>query len=138
VSNFAKPGCRCLHNWNIWRGQDYWGFGVSAVGTVEGVRTSHGDNLDQYLENPCRQEDGQPERLDKTTRAFEKIMLGLRTREGVLRKEVERYARAAGVAYDRKFSVFLREGFLTLSRGRYRATSKGYFVLNGLLEALLA
>ena len=24
-------------------------FGVSAVGTVGGVRTSHGDNLDQYL-----------------------------------------------------------------------------------------
>src|SRR5579871_1964148 len=30
VSNFSKPGKACRHNWNIWRGENYWGFGLSA------------------------------------------------------------------------------------------------------------
>jgi oxygen-independent coproporphyrinogen III oxidase len=137
VSNFAEPGCRCRHNWNIWRGRDYWGFGVSAVGTVEGVRYQHGDDLEHYLENPCRLEDGQPEKLTEATRAFESIMLGLRTREGIPQKDLERYVESTGAAMDRKFPVFLREGLLELAQGRYRVTRKGYFVLNGLLEELL-
>jgi oxygen-independent coproporphyrinogen-3 oxidase len=139
VSNFAKPGKSCRHNWNIWRGQDYWGFGLSAVGTVGGVRHSHGDDLIEYIgrmnrgENVIRQEF-----LSEPIRAWERLMLGFRTNQGVLKTEVEHYAGLGKISYVDKFKRFMDGGFLSLEEGRYRVTAKGYFVLNGLLEVLVA
>jgi len=80
----------------------------------------------------------QKEFLSDGTRAMEKLMLGLRTQEGVSKAEVEQYAQAHHLPYTGKFNRFLKEGFLSLRDGQYRVTSKGYFVLNGLLEALVA
>ncbi|HUO56645.1 MAG TPA: radical SAM family heme chaperone HemW [bacterium] len=139
VSNFAKPGKACRHNWNIWRGQDYWGFGLSAVGTVQGVRHSHGEDLPDYIAKIQKGENVlQEEVLTPNIRSWEKIMLGLRTQEGVTRSEVEQYATQNPVRYLEKFNRFIQEGFLSLRDGRYQVTSRGYFVLNGLLEALMA
>ncbi len=138
VSNFARAGKHCRHNWNIWRGEDYRGFGVSAVGTVKNTRYSHGDNLEEYLENEGKGPSLHLEKLSKSILAFEKIMLGLRTRDGVLKEDVERYADSRGISYKDKFAAFLREGLLSLTQGRYRVTPKGFFVLNGVLEALMA
>ena len=140
VSNFALPGKSCRHNWNIWRGEDYWGFGVAAVGTVQGIRHNHGDNLMEYIESSPlgRDKTLQLENLSESDRSFEKLMLGLRTNEGVLKNDVDQYAKSLGIAYESKFKLFQKEGFLSLEKDRYRVTSKGYFVLNGLLEVLVA
>lgn len=136
VSNFAKPGYSCRHNWNIWRGEDYWGFGVSAVGTVQGIRHSHGEDLMGYIRQVKAGEDIlQKEYLPETTRAWEKLMLALRTKEGVDKTEADRYTASSPKA---QFNRLLKEGFLTLEEGRYRVTSKGYFVLNGILQVLAA
>lgn len=139
VSNFAKPGGACRHNWNIWRGEDYWGFGLSAVGTVDGVRHSHGEDLMGYMRQIAAGEDVLlMEHLPEGTRAWERLMLGLRTKDGVEKAEADRYARAAGRIPSAKWDRLLEEGFLSLQEGRYRVTSKGYFVLNGILEVLAA
>ncbi len=139
VSNFAKPGKACRHNWNIWRGEDYWGFGVSAVGTVEGVRHSHGEDLMEYIRQvKARENVLLTEYLPEKTRAWEKLMLALRTKDGVEKTEADRYAGFTGCPREAKFNRLLEEGFLSLKEGRYRVTSKGYFVLNGILEVLAA
>ena len=139
VSNFAKPGYSCRHNWNIWRGEDYWGFGVSAVGTVQGVRHSHGEDLMEYVRQvKAGEELLQWEPLSERTRAWEKLMLALRTKEGVEKAEADRYSASTGFSQGAKFSRLLEEGFLSLEGGRYRVTSKGFFVLNGILEVLAA
>lgn len=139
VSNFAKPGRACRHNWNIWRGEDYWGFGVSAVGTVEGVRHSHGDDLPEYIRQVnARQDVLEKEVLTQATQAWEKLMLGLRTKDGVDKAEADRYAGPASGPQGAKLNRLLKEGFLSLEEGRYRVTSKGYFVLNGILQVLAA
>lgn len=136
VSNFAKPGCACRHNWNIWRGEDYWGFGVSAVGTVGGVRHSHGEDLMEYVRQvKAGGELLQLEHLPEDTRSWEKLMLGLRTKDGVEKAEADRHA---GKSQTAKFHRLLKEGFLSLEDGRYRVTAKGYFVLNGILQVLAA
>jgi oxygen-independent coproporphyrinogen-3 oxidase len=140
VSNFAKPGKECRHNWNIWRGQDYWGFGLSAVGTVKSIRHSHDENLGSYIETLIQGK--LPtltiENLSPQTREFERIMLGLRTNRGIRREELDHYAQSAGISYQERFSRFEREGFLSHDSQFYRVTPKGYFVLNGLLESLVA
>ncbi|HET9870042.1 MAG TPA: radical SAM family heme chaperone HemW [bacterium] len=139
VSNFAREGKACRHNWNVWRGEDYWGFGLSAVGTVRGVRHSHDEDLEAYLRTA---DAGTPrvtrETLTPAERHFERLMLGLRTREGVGRDDLEGYARAQGLAAGERFRQFQDRGWLEEAEGRFRVTSRGYFVLNGLLEALVA
>lgn len=139
VSNFTKPGQACRHNWNIWRGEDYWGFGVSAVGTVEGIRHSHGEDLMEYIRQVNAHEDMlYKEYLPENTRTWEKLMLGLRTKDGVEKAEADRYTGFTGGPQGTKLNRLLKEGFLSLEKGRYRVTSKGYFVLNGILEVLAA
>jgi len=140
VSNFARPGKSCRHNWNIWRGEDYWGFGVGAVGTVKGIRRTHGEDLMKYIQSLS---DGKipeltEEELGDSIREFERLMLGFRTREGVLKEAVDHYAARTGVSYTETFNRFQGEGLLSLEEGRYRVTSKGFFLLNGILEALVA
>jgi oxygen-independent coproporphyrinogen-3 oxidase len=140
VSNFSKPGFACRHNWNIWRGEDYWGFGLSAVGTVGDVRHGHGDDLMAYIDQASRGQQGllEKEVLSQSVRAWERIMLQFRTQEGVLESDVESYVRSqGGSSYKERFNRFEKEGFISLSQGRYRVTPKGYFVLNGILETLM-
>ena len=100
VSNFAKAGKQCRHNWNIWRGEDYWGFGVGAVGTVQGLRSTHGEDLSGYIQ---RLSEGgkasvEEEVLSPEVMEWEKVMLGIRTQEGVLKKDLERIAQARGLS----------------------------------------
>ena len=139
VSNFAKKGFACRHNWNIWRGQDYWGFGVSAVGTVNGIRYRQTEDLKEYIQSA---QNGIPrpvlkEILSASTLNFEKIMLGLRTKRGVLKSEIDDYALKKRISYRNHFSMWEKEGLLYLAEGYYRPTSRGFFVLNGILETLV-
>jgi putative oxygen-independent coproporphyrinogen III oxidase len=85
VSNYARPGDECRHNLGYWRGRDYLGLGCAAVGTVAGVRYRNPPNAERYLE---RAEAGdftphEREELSPETQLRERLMLGLRMREGV-------------------------------------------------------
>jgi putative oxygen-independent coproporphyrinogen III oxidase len=106
VSNFARPGEESRHNLAYWHGEDYVGLGVGAVGTSSRLAASVADNApalpgaatryrnharpERYLEGsraprPARAGavTESEERLDPETRLRERIMLGLRLREGV-------------------------------------------------------
>jgi oxygen-independent coproporphyrinogen III oxidase len=136
VSNFAKPGKACRHNWNIWRGEDYWGFGLSAVGTVGGSRHSHGDNLEDYIQNRKKrlEKDIQFEVLTPEIRLFEKVMLGLRTAKGVSLRELKKIS-------NNKFErieKLEKEGLFSRFQGNVRVTNHGFFLLNGILNFLRA
>jgi oxygen-independent coproporphyrinogen-3 oxidase len=89
ISSYARPGDESRHNLGYWRGRDYLGVGVSAVGTVAtgGGRAERWRNARQ----PARWSDGvragvfdeEVEELGPEERLRERIMLGLRLAEGV-------------------------------------------------------
>jgi oxygen-independent coproporphyrinogen-3 oxidase len=85
ISNFAQAGKECRHNLIYWRGENYLGLGVGAVGCVDGLRWENQKNLPAYYRDltagrlPRQSE----ERLDAKTQKFERLMLGLRLREGL-------------------------------------------------------
>ena len=85
ISNFARPGKACRHNLIYWRQEDYLGLGVGAVGYVGGLRWENHKNLHDYHRDITLQK--QPrisvENLDSQTLQFERLMLGLRLREGL-------------------------------------------------------
>jgi len=49
ISNYARPGRRCLHNMNYWAPAGYIGLGPSAVSTEGSVRTSNISSLSAWL-----------------------------------------------------------------------------------------
>jgi oxygen-independent coproporphyrinogen-3 oxidase len=107
ISNFAPPGRECRHNLIYWRAQDYIGLGVGAVGCVDGLRWENAKNLSSYYKDITagRLPRLREERLDAQTRKFERLMLGLRLREGLSweteedEKWVAERARLAGKGY---------------------------------------
>ncbi|MCW9706966.1 radical SAM family heme chaperone HemW [Fodinibius salsisoli] len=91
VSNYSKPGCEAVHNSNYWKHYNYLGLGPGAHSfwweeKVE--RWEQKRDLRAYL----RGEDIQTNReiLTREQLAEERLMMGLRTREGVGVKELER------------------------------------------------
>jgi oxygen-independent coproporphyrinogen-3 oxidase len=86
ISNFAKEGYACRHNLIYWRQEDYLGLGVGAVGCVNGERWENHKNLLDYRRDISagKLPRASRETLRPETRLFERLMLGLRLREGLL------------------------------------------------------
>lgn len=84
ISNFAKSGYRSRHNSSYWNHTPYIGLGAGAHSFNGNERTWNVSNLDQYIssiEEGILPSDG--ELLDSNTLYNEKVMTGLRTREGI-------------------------------------------------------
>jgi len=87
ISNYAREGQEARHNLGYWRGEEYLGLGCGAFGFV---RTSRGSGVrwrNQILPEKYVQNASDPtmerEELDAEALLRERIMLGLRVREGL-------------------------------------------------------
>lgn len=135
VSNHARGGAaRSRHNLVYWRGGDYVGVGPGAHGrmTREGGRWSAQSprGIDAYLERVAREECGADlERLDPREQALERLLMGLRTSEGVALCELSPLA----IAESRFEEV---SGLAERRDGRLVATPDGRRVLNALISFL--
>ncbi len=87
VSNFAKKGYESKHNLSYWNNLEYYGFGLSASGYLEGVRYMNTFNLTKYLNH---QNDGKKELLTQNDIMDNEIMLGLRKLTGINRNDFEK------------------------------------------------
>lgn len=86
IANYCLPGYRCRHNENYWRYGEYLGLGAGATSFVQGCRFTMEPNPHLWLQSvraglapPLAQK----EFLSPEQRAFEKLMLALRTSEGI-------------------------------------------------------
>lgn len=97
VSNFARPAHQALHNSAYWSHEPYLGLGPSAhsflpeTESAPALRWKNTADLHRYLHatGEGRMEHAFREELDAPALASERIMLGLRTREGVGTAELE-------------------------------------------------
>ncbi|WP_029418293.1 radical SAM family heme chaperone HemW [Brevundimonas bacteroides] len=140
VSNHARGvAARSTHNLHVWRGGDYVGVGPGAHGRLtlgEGrTATVAHRRIADYIKGVAS---GSPwsesQTLDPREAAEERLLLGLRTTEGV----PVSLLRTLGLDPDAPPVVALVEdGFLTLADGRLAATAKGRPVLDAVLKTLL-
>ena len=140
VSNHARgAAARSTHNLHVWRGGDYLGLGPGAHGrlTLEGARTAtvaH-KGIGDYVAGVAA---GAPwsERETQSARdaAEEKVLLGLRTVEGVALADLAALGRPMGAE---PLAGLIGDGFLTVKAGRVCATATGRPVLDGVLRSLL-
>lgn len=93
ISNFALPGRRSHHNSSYWTEAPYVGLGAGAhsYDPTGHVRSFNCEDIRQYIEAVGHgRRPSTSEVLDETTRYNERVMLRLRTCEGLSLDELER------------------------------------------------
>lgn len=123
ISNFAKIGFESRHNLIYWRAEEYVGIGPAAHSYYNGTRFAVPRNLAEFLENPVQREIVTDENPDKFE---EKVMLGLRLREGILLDE----------RIEKRLRLVPREYFV-VENGRLSLTPRGFLVSNVIIATLL-
>ncbi len=124
VSNFALPNHRAVHNGNYWRGGAYLGIGPGAH-SFDGVRTRSwvASDVAAYLAGNALRHS---EVLSDGELRNERLMVGLRTVEGVERTE-ELATRA---------ERFLRDGLLVERGGRLAIPPEKFLVSDYVIASL--
>ncbi len=142
VSNHAKgKAARSRHNLAYWRGRDYLGVGPGAHGRLGSsagrVATATASRVGDYITRVEATGTGVADRTRLTAReaATERLLMGLRTGEGVAWSELAALALGPGHPV---VSDLRAGGWLAVSAERVAATAKGRRVLDHLTGALAA
>jgi putative oxygen-independent coproporphyrinogen III oxidase len=128
VSNWAKPGHRCVHNVGYWEGRPYLGLGAGAHSFRDARRWWNVRPPQDYLEIVAsgRVPIGGGEHLTDEERDLERLLLGLRTADGVPKEWLDP-ARA-----DR----FVADGLAVRRNGHVALTDRGMLLANDLILSL--
>ncbi|HYF15352.1 MAG TPA: radical SAM family heme chaperone HemW [Phycisphaerales bacterium] len=142
VSNFARPGAESRHNLAYWRNEDWLAAGPSASGHLRGARWKNAPRLDDYL---AHDDEGfapivDHERPDPRRAVVERLMMGLRLREGVDSASVLDAASRLSPPRDERLSTAATEqarlGLLRDAGGRWTLTDDGFLLTNRVVAAL--
>lgn len=133
VSNWARsPWHRSAHNVLYWRHGDYLGLGVGAHGHLAGRRWWSHRSIPRYvtaIEGNDAPVAGD-EVLDADDRALERLLLGLRLKEGLHPSDVPPIEPLA-------LEDAMDAGLVTTACGRLQATASGWFLLDESVARLL-
>lgn len=129
VSNWARPGYRCLHNMGYWEGRPYLGLGAGAHSYRDGMRWWNVRPPQQYMATVAegRRPIGGEERLTKEQQRLEELLLGLRVADGVPAKELDPV----------RTEPLLTGGLAERRYGRLALTDRGLFLANEIVLDLV-
>ena len=137
VSNWARtPDARCRHNELYWSDSNWWGFGPGAHSHVSGVRwwnVKHPARYAAMLDAGQSPAAGR-ETLDALARHTERVMLGVRMRQGLETTELTEAGRAA-VPQLAGWGLLER---LEAEDGRVVLTQRGRLMADAVVRELLA
>jgi oxygen-independent coproporphyrinogen-3 oxidase len=139
VSNYALPARRSIHNQVYWRGEEYLALGPGACGYLGDVRYGNVKPVERYCALVERGEPpvGSHETLTPRQRLAERLMLGLRMRDGVPAAWLaERVARDPG-RLSALLAAWKARGLLTEDGDRARLTEAGFLLSDALFIELL-
>ena len=143
ISNFAIPGYEAVHNSAYWRHVPYIGLGPGAHSFVKSASDSNEDNvrcwndqnLESYLEAAGRGDFGDvsgSEVLDGGQIALEKIMLGLRTSEGIDAECLMEYGDREAVLAELEAGNLIK-----VAGGNIRIPESQFFVSDNIIASLV-
>jgi len=135
ISNFARPGLEARHNRLYWEAESYLGVGAGAVGCVfraaGALRWSNHRRVPDWFAavEAGRPPSAEEEALSPLQLRNERLMLGLRTAEGIATSTLSgrQAAEAASLA---------AAGLASLREGRLALTARGMEVHSAVAERL--
>jgi oxygen-independent coproporphyrinogen-3 oxidase len=125
VSNFARPGFRCRYNDNFWKGGGVLGLGPGAASSLGPVRRRNARSLSRYLKAPL--DPGELEILSSWQRLSERVLMGLRTLEGLALGNSALEERVLRAAEEPSYA-----GLLRVEGRRIRPLPEGRLLADGL------
>ena len=128
ISNFAKEGFECRHNMSYWKLRDYISFGLSASSNIGNLRYTNFYDFKDYYE--ALEKNKSPivfsEKLSKTNRMNEFVMMGLRLNLGVDIEEFdEKFNENFLKIYEQEIEKNLKSGLIILDDDNLKLTEKG-------------
>lgn len=129
ISNYCKQDRECKHNLGYWSSDEYYAFGPSAHGYLNGKRYwNYRSNLKykKLLAEGKLPEEGS-EILSLEEKIFESIYLGLRAKGIELTDFYKKYSINIIQECEQILSQFESEGYLTVSNTKIKLSNLGYF-----------
>ncbi len=127
ISNFCKDGYRARHNSAYWDESDYLGLGPAAHTRLGDMRYSFDADIEKFIKKSEFSFDNSEKITDPL---FEKIMLSLRTSDGL------------DLSYIKNSENFIKniikEGFAEIKRGKLILTDKGFYLSNSIIAEITA
>ncbi|MBD3347493.1 MAG: radical SAM family heme chaperone HemW [Chitinivibrionales bacterium] len=141
ISNYAKDGFRCRHNYAYWEHKPYLGLGPSAHSYLHPYRFANTDSLDEYLIGikQGKLPVADREKLDPQTLAGEILFLGLRTVEGVCEERlyamtgIQLYTGLRRGILDNLFD----SGYIIKDGSQWKLTEKGMLIADEIARRLM-
>jgi oxygen-independent coproporphyrinogen-3 oxidase len=140
VSNFARPGHRCRHNEGYWDCRPWEAFGPGAARFDGRTRTTNHRSPFTWMRrvdaglDPAADHD----RMTAEGAARERIVVGLRRRDGIVR---ETFRRESGLSFDDLAGDLVRgwvaNGWAVDDGARVRLTRSGLLLSDSLWEGVL-
>lgn len=121
VSNFAQKGFECRHNLLYWRKEDYIGIGPAAHGRIQNKGFQNPPDIQKWLDGKRETENLSDEELFE-----ERLIMGLRLREGISAKGIDKKA----------VSKAIELGWITVQEDKIIPTTEGFLMLNRLILLL--
>ena len=136
ISNFSLPGFRSKHNSSYWSGSTYLGLGPAAHSYQKGIRSWNISEIDSYiLSNGATVSEEEREILTREDIFNEKIMLGLRTLDGVLLSELQSY-NDLWSSIEPIVKSSIQENLLILDGDKLRIPPEKIFISDGIIRNL--
>lgn len=139
ISSFAKPGYESKHNRAYWTRKQYKGFGVGAWSFDGESRFQNEKKLMTYIEAQTKGESCvvYREKLTEENIRFEKIMLGLRTLEGVSVEDATVGLSDAKInEFFEKVAILAGQNLINQAGGRIYLTTRSFSIENEIATAL--
>lgn len=131
ISNFALEGYESRHNLNYWDNEEYYGFGISAHGYIDGIRYSNFTTFEEYMNNPSQHECGhfqtEKEKLE------EEIFLGFRKESGI---NINKINSQYNIDFEKEYKTVLDKfspKYITKTPLGYKLTLDGVMLSNNIL-----
>ncbi len=146
VSNFAKPGYECRHNYGYWSNVPYLGFGLGAASYFGGERWSVTRDFRAYMDLDFMDEmregytrlHNERQVLSRNEQMEEFMFLGLRRIEGVSETEFKlRFQVDIMSVFGSVLDKFLEQGLVIHEGYRYYFSDRGMDVSNVILSQFL-
>lgn len=135
ISNFAKKGCRCIHNQVYWNLGQYIGLGPSAessVGYKKVISLREKDSVEEYIKTPSFD----AYKLSKEELEEEYLLTHLRLKDGINKEDYfDRFSQSFDDVYN-SFIENLEEGLYTNDEKCFKLTREGFLVENQVILTL--
>jgi len=133
IANFARPQKRSMHNLIYWQNKPYLGIGAGAYSFIRGYRYMNYENPAIYIKETMsgKLPIDNGEKLSLRKRMIETIILGLRTKDGVIYKKFKtRFGINLNDIFSKQINKLVNLRLLRKDNYKIKLTNKGIFLAN--------